>query len=102
MLATTEPLIPETQIPETPKEANMADNKTTPAPQPAETPITPIPVDAVAHATALVDTFASTAKLTPELKTQLHGMVLTALDERFKDTQDMKLGKILGSALATL
>lgn len=73
----------------------------TAAPQPEPTPA-PFPMDPNVQATTLVEGFAREAKLTPELKNRLQDLVVAAIDERFTEAQDIRLGRVLGSALATL
>lgn len=74
----------------------------TPAAPTAEALPAPGPIDPNVQAATLVEQFAREAKLTPELKKRLQDLVVSAIDERFTEAQDIRLGKVLGSALATL
>jgi len=62
----------------------------------------PAPIDPQVQARTLVESFAREAKLTPDLQKRLQDLVVAAIDERFAEAQDIRLGRVLGSALATL
>lgn len=62
----------------------------------------PFPEDPKIVATRVVAQFATEAKLAPDQIDKLHRLVANAIDERVFEAQDVRLGKVLGSALATL
>lgn len=70
--------------------------------EPAPHTVPPAPVDAGVKATNLAATFAKEAGLSDDDAERLRAMVREALDERFAEVQDLRLGRVLGSALATL
>jgi hypothetical protein len=63
---------------------------------------TPQPRIAETLAAKLTAEFTRDTPLDEAASAKLKTLIANALDERFLDTQDIRLGKILGSALATL
>jgi hypothetical protein len=59
-------------------------------------------LDPVVRARAVADAFAKSAQLSDDAAKELQGLVLGAIDERFEEAQDIHLGRVLGSALATM
>lgn len=62
----------------------------------------PVPRGAPDIAAAVVREFEGTAKLDAAASAKLKELVVKALDEKFVEAQDVRLGRVLGSALATL
>jgi hypothetical protein len=62
----------------------------------------PAPLDPVFRADKLVAEFSAVSQLDQAAKDRLRGLILAAIDERLEEVQDVRLGRVLGSALATL
>ena len=62
----------------------------------------PAPLDPVVRADHIVAEFTAVARLDEAAKNKLRDLILAAIDERLEETQDLRLGRVLGSALATL
>jgi hypothetical protein len=70
--------------------------------EPSGPPVLPFPPPPEERARAVASSFASAAKLSSEDEKRLQGLIVEAMSERLLEMQDIRLGRVLGSALATL
>lgn len=70
------------------------------ATDPATVPVQPL--DPLSRVTSAIDEFGRTSGIDAKKLEQLRTLITAAVDERASEIQDIRIGRVLGSALAML
>ena len=60
------------------------------------------PLDPLLRVDAIMDTINRETKISPDATVKIKDLITKALDERVAEMDDIRVGRVLGSALATL
>jgi len=60
------------------------------------------PLDPMLRVNAILDAIGQETKISPDATIRLRDLITKAVDERVAEMDDIRVGRVLGSALATL